>query len=92
MRYLASQGSLITLRLQGVLLLAGCSGLSKDAYVNFRKMIQCALERQDDRTARELFNKMSDVGKAAPLTRFLMFKVALRSGDTEFGTPTSSIS
>ena len=49
-------------------------------------MIQCALERQDNGTAREIFNKMSVIGKAAPLTRFLMFKVALRSGDAEFGT------
>ena|SRR5579862_942084 len=48
-------------------------------------MIQCALETQDNGKARELFNKMSDVGKAAPLTRFLMFKVALRTGDAEFG-------
>ncbi|KAI9770778.1 MAG: hypothetical protein M1840_003028 [Geoglossum simile] len=49
-----------------------------------RKMIQCALETQDNGKARELFNKMSDIGKAAPLTRFLMFKVALRTGDAEF--------
>jgi hypothetical protein len=48
-------------------------------------MIQCALQRQDTGAAREVFNKMSDTGKSAPMTRYLMFKVALRSGDAEFG-------
>ncbi|KAH0544865.1 hypothetical protein FGG08_001094 [Glutinoglossum americanum] len=41
--------------------------------------------QSDIGAAREAFNKMSDMGKAAPTTRLLMFKVALRSGDAEFG-------
>src|SRR4051794_20406816 len=49
-------------------------------------MVQCALQRPDIGAAREVFNKMSDGGKEAPMTRYLMFKVALRSGDAEFGT------
>jgi len=46
----------------------------------------CALGRQDPSSAREVYFQMSDVGKAAPLTKYLMYKVALRSGDTELGT------
>jgi hypothetical protein len=50
-----------------------------------RKIIQCALSRQDDAAAREAFNKMSDSGKDDPVTRYLMYKVGLRCGDMELG-------
>ncbi|KAI9792395.1 MAG: hypothetical protein M1816_002279 [Peltula sp. TS41687] len=49
-----------------------------------RKLILCALERQDTGLAREVFNQMSAEAKLAPMTQYLMFKVALRSGEKEF--------
>ena len=50
-----------------------------------RKIIQCALSRQDYAAAREAYNKMSDTGKDEPVTRYLMYKAGLRSGDMELG-------
>ncbi|KAI9795239.1 MAG: hypothetical protein M1835_006135 [Candelina submexicana] len=49
-----------------------------------RKVILCALGRQDPACAREVYNQMSDAGRATPMTKYLMFKVALRGGDTDF--------
>ncbi|KAI9718236.1 MAG: hypothetical protein M1812_004226 [Candelaria pacifica] len=49
-----------------------------------RKVILCALGRQDHACAREVYNQMSDAGKATPMTKYLMFKVALRGGDGDF--------
>ncbi|KAL2351922.1 meiosis protein SPO22/ZIP4 like-domain-containing protein [Cryomyces antarcticus] len=48
-----------------------------------RKIILCALGRQDVASAREAFYQMPESGKAAPLTRYLMYKVALRDGDPD---------
>jgi len=48
-------------------------------------MIQCALSRQDYAAAREAFNKMSDTGRDEPVTRYLMYKVGLQSGDMDLG-------
>lgn len=48
-------------------------------------MILCALERQDTGLAREVFSQMAAEAKAAPMTQYLMFKVALRSGEKDFG-------
>lgn len=45
----------------------------------------CALGRQETSSAREVYFQMSDMGRAAPLTKYLMYKVALRSGDTDSG-------
>ncbi len=45
----------------------------------------CALASQDPGSAREIFSQMSSDAKTAPLTQYLMFKVALRSGDQEAG-------
>lgn len=45
----------------------------------------CALAGQDPGSAREAFSQMSSDAKAAPLTQYLLFKVALRSGDQEAG-------
>jgi hypothetical protein len=50
-----------------------------------RKMIQCALSRQDYEAAREVHAKMSDSSRDEPVTRYLMYKAGLRSGDAEFG-------
>ncbi|KAF1852174.1 SPO22-domain-containing protein [Cucurbitaria berberidis CBS 394.84] len=49
-----------------------------------RKIIQCAFARQDCVAAREAHSKMSDTGRDEPVARYLMYKVALRSGDMEF--------
>ncbi|KAF2839609.1 SPO22-domain-containing protein [Patellaria atrata CBS 101060] len=58
---------------------SGESNLSKFS----RKTILCALARQDFGAAREAFFQMSDSGKDAPLTRYLMYKVAIKGGDTD---------
>ncbi|KAF2114687.1 meiosis protein SPO22/ZIP4 like-domain-containing protein [Lophiotrema nucula] len=49
-----------------------------------RKVILCAISRQDYAAARDVFSKMSDVGKNEPITRFLMYKMALHSNDFDF--------
>lgn len=48
-------------------------------------MIQCALSRQDYAAAREAFNMMSDSGRDEPVTRYLMYKTGLQSGDMDLG-------
>ncbi|KAF2463463.1 SPO22-domain-containing protein [Lindgomyces ingoldianus] len=49
-----------------------------------RRVILCALARQDYVHARDAFNNMPDTGRSEPITRYLMYKVALHSGDPEF--------
>jgi len=49
-----------------------------------RKLLLCALARQDYSSARDTFGAMSDATKNEPMTRFLMYKVAIRSEDAEF--------
>ncbi|KAK7533968.1 meiosis protein SPO22/ZIP4 like-domain-containing protein [Phyllosticta citribraziliensis] len=49
-----------------------------------RKTIMCATARQDWAVAREIFFQMSGAGRKEPLTRFLMYKVALRDHDRAF--------
>jgi tetratricopeptide (TPR) repeat protein len=51
-----------------------------------RKMMQCRMHREDYNGAREAFFQMSDVGKETPITRYLLFKIALRSEDHAFAT------
>ncbi|KAF2258604.1 SPO22-domain-containing protein [Lojkania enalia] len=51
-----------------------------------RRVILCALSRQDYAAARGVFSKMSDVGRNEPITRYLMYKAALHDGDAEFST------
>lgn len=48
-----------------------------------RKMISSALARNDIAAAREAYFRLSETAKAAPITRYLMYKVALRSGDDQ---------
>jgi len=50
-----------------------------------RKMILCALARHDYAAAREVFSKMSDIGRDDPITRYLMYKVGLHNGEADFG-------
>ncbi|KAI4944815.1 hypothetical protein J4E91_008503 [Alternaria rosae] len=49
-----------------------------------RKIIQCALSRQDYEAAREVHAKMPESGKDDPVTRYLMYKAGLRGGDEIF--------
>jgi hypothetical protein len=48
-----------------------------------RKLLYCALSRHDIRGAQEIFGEMSDVAKNDPMTRFLMYKIAVRGGEAE---------
>jgi hypothetical protein len=48
-----------------------------------RKLLLCALARKDISSAREIFGSMSTVAQNEPMTRFLMYKIALRSGEHE---------
>ncbi|TVY49609.1 hypothetical protein LOCC1_G000373 [Lachnellula occidentalis] len=48
-----------------------------------RKLLLCAFARKDISSAREIFGSMSAVAQNEPMTRFLMYKIALRSGDHE---------
>ncbi|RMZ74395.1 transcription factor [Pyrenophora seminiperda CCB06] len=51
-----------------------------------RKIIQCAFSRQLYDAARDMYAQMSDSGRDEPVTRYLMYKVGLRSRDEDFGT------
>ncbi|KAF1989013.1 SPO22-domain-containing protein [Aulographum hederae CBS 113979] len=51
-----------------------------------RKLILCALGRHNLDAAREHWFRMTDVAKSAPITRYLMFKVAVRSQDDALAT------
>ncbi|ESZ92874.1 hypothetical protein SBOR_6737 [Sclerotinia borealis F-4128] len=48
-----------------------------------RKLLLCALGRGDINSAHEVFGSMSDMAKEEPLTRFLMYKIAIRSQEVE---------
>lgn len=47
-----------------------------------RKLLLCALARKDIGNAKEIFSSMSDMGKNETMSRFLMYKIAVRCGDT----------
>ncbi|KAJ0162227.1 hypothetical protein CTA2_4896 [Colletotrichum tanaceti] len=51
-----------------------------------RKLILCALGRNDTERARQAFHDMSEAAQNEPMTRYLMYKVALRSADRELAT------
>lgn len=53
-----------------------------------RKLLLCALARQDVAVARDVFSAMNEAAQNEPLTRYLMFKVALRGNDTELAAET----
>ncbi|KAF7947325.1 uncharacterized protein EAE97_004574 [Botrytis byssoidea] len=48
-----------------------------------RKLLLCSLNRGDINSARTIFAAMSDSAKEEPLTRFLMYKIAIRSEEVE---------
>ena len=48
-----------------------------------RKLLLCALARQDIDTARDTFESMTAEAKNESMTRFLMYKIAVRCGDIE---------
>lgn len=50
-----------------------------------RRVIMCAIQMKEYGIAGEIFNDMSEAAKNAPLTRLLMFKVALRTSDEDLG-------
>ncbi|KAH7122269.1 meiosis protein SPO22/ZIP4 like-domain-containing protein [Dendryphion nanum] len=48
-----------------------------------RKIMLCALSRQDYVAARETFGKMSDIGRDEPVTRYLLYRAALHTDDLD---------
>jgi hypothetical protein len=48
-----------------------------------RKLLLCAISRNDMVSATSIFFSMSEETKADPLTRYLAFKVAVRNGDID---------
>ncbi|KAF8252313.1 SPO22-domain-containing protein [Wilcoxina mikolae CBS 423.85] len=48
-----------------------------------RRIILCSINTKEYGKAAEVFNAMPESGKNAPLSRFLMFKVALRTSDDD---------
>ncbi|KAK2625835.1 hypothetical protein QTJ16_005147 [Diplocarpon rosae] len=47
-----------------------------------RKLLLCALARMDIGSAREIFSAMPDTAKSEPMSRFLMYKIAVRCRET----------
>lgn len=52
---------------------------------NSRKIILCALETRQYQKARQTFLQMSEMCKRDPLTRYLMYRVALQEDDIALG-------
>lgn len=48
-----------------------------------RKLLLCALGRNDVGAARDIFNRMSETARDEPMSRFLMYKIAVRCCDVE---------
>jgi hypothetical protein len=44
-----------------------------------------AISRQSYASARESYSNMPETGRDEPVTRYLMYKVGIRSGDIDFG-------
>ncbi|KAF1835983.1 SPO22-domain-containing protein [Decorospora gaudefroyi] len=61
----------------------GKAGAQNQAKVS-RKIIQCALLRHDYAAARDVYAKMQQSGRDESVTRYLMYKVGLKSGDVDF--------
>ncbi|KAL1632490.1 sporulation-specific protein 22 [Neofusicoccum ribis] len=49
-----------------------------------RKIILCSVARHEHNTARKVFFEMSDSAKNAPMTRYLMYKSAIRDQQPDF--------
>lgn len=54
-----------------------------EIFTKCRKIIQCALTRRDYEAARSAYARMTETGRDEPVTRYLMYKVALQSGDAD---------
>lgn len=50
----------------------------------FRKMILCTVAVQDHNAARKIFFEMPESAKNAPMTRYLMYKSAIRDSQPKF--------
>lgn len=48
-----------------------------------RKLLLCAYAKQDFGNAREIYGTMSEVARNEPMTRFLMYKIAIRCKESE---------
>lgn len=59
------------------------AGESNKAKIS-RKVILCALSRQEHNTARKVFFEMPEKERNNPMTRFLMYKSAIRDQQPEF--------
>lgn len=55
--------------------------LSTDYADNHRKLILCALNRNNTEGARQIFHEMPGSARNETMTRYLVYKVALQSGD-----------
>ncbi|GAB7352848.1 hypothetical protein MBLNU459_g3456t2 [Dothideomycetes sp. NU459] len=51
-----------------------------------RKLMLIALAKGDGATARESYFQMSESGKAAPITKYILYKVALRTADADLAS------
>jgi hypothetical protein len=51
-----------------------------------RKLILCGLESSNIALARDAFDELPEAARSDPLTRFLMYKVALKDRDLTLGT------
>lgn len=58
-------------------------GTADARFTPSRKIILCAVSRQDYTAACEAFSKMSAIGRNEPTTRYLMYKVALHDNNHE---------
>lgn len=60
-------------------------GLDRTWDNKFRRIIVCSINTGEYGKAAEVFNEMPDSARGSPTTRFLMFKVALRTLDDDLG-------
>lgn len=51
----------------------------------FRRIITCSINTKEYGKAAEAFNEMPELARDSPASRFLMFKVALRTSDDDLG-------
>ena len=49
-----------------------------------RKLLLCALDKQEFGNAHDVYGSMSEFAKNQPMTRFLMYKIAIRCEEPEF--------
>jgi hypothetical protein len=56
-----------------------------------RKLLLCAMAKKDVGSAREIFSSMSDSTKNEPMSRFLMYKIAIRCGESDLAAESLQI-